>query len=187
MDHKEISAVIASLGLTISAKFVPFSMSRNKGEKSKTLNWTVTLQRNGKDVMTFDYSAGLGHCPSYKRKAPQDFDQHPKHWPVMASEAECESGQEVRSFMGYSRSTGFRCDPKKPINPDTNGVLYSIVMDSSVLDAGGFENWASDYGFDTDSRKAEAIYKQCLEQALQLRAAIGESGIGMLQDAFEDY
>lgn len=64
-----------------------------------------------------------------------------------------------------------------------------------VFAAGGFENWASEYGYDTDSRKAESIYQACLDIALKLRGdialklrgAIGDSGMVELQTAFQDY
>ncbi len=37
------------------------------------------------------------------------------------------------------------------------------------------------------SRKAEAIYRACIETALQLRAGIGEAAMSALRDACQDY
>ena len=60
-------------GLTIEATFVPFSRSRFANTKDKpnvndlSLNWRVSLLCHGKHVLTTDYMAGVGHCPSYKR------------------------------------------------------------------------------------------------------------------------
>lgn len=45
-------AALDALGLTVESVFVPWSRSRNKGEKSPSLNWIVTVKRNGKDVLT---------------------------------------------------------------------------------------------------------------------------------------
>ncbi|TIW00620.1 MAG: hypothetical protein E5V77_09360 [Mesorhizobium sp.] len=65
---------------------------------------------------------------------------------------------------------------RKPIPaPSIGDVLQSLARDSDVLDAGGFESWAADYGYDTDSRAAESIYRACLEIAMKLRAGLGES------------
>jgi hypothetical protein len=184
MDKTEITATLATLGLTVAAKFVPFSQSRNKGEDRKTLNWTVTVQRNGRDVLTTDYSAGVAHCPSYAKPVPRDWEKNPKSWQKDATDFECESGLPAR-FHHWAR--GFRGDTAKPILPDPVDVLYSLAMDSFVLDAGGFEDWASEFGYDTDSRQAESLYRACLEIALKLRAAIGDSGMGLLRDAFSEY
>jgi hypothetical protein len=74
-----------------------------------------------------------------------------------------------------------------PIQPNALDVLHSLAMDSDVLDAGGFESWASDLGYDTDSRKAEQTYRACLDLALKLRAALGDSGLSDLRNAFEGY
>lgn len=185
MDKKQIADVIAALGLTLESTFVPFSKSRNKAEKHKSLNWIVTIKRNGRDVLSTDYSAGIAHCPSYSKKTPAAWDRPARMWPVLVADFETESGFQVAS--PYSTWRGFYADKAKPILPDAVDVFASLTLDSSVLDAGGFEDWASEYGYDTDSRQAEKTYRACLDIALKLRAAIGDSGMGALRDAFEDY
>jgi hypothetical protein len=68
-----LAAAIAKHGLTVDAVFVPFSQSRNKAQKSPSLNWRVTLRRNGKDVLTTDYSSGIAHCSAKANKAPDTY------------------------------------------------------------------------------------------------------------------
>lgn len=60
-------------------------------------------------------------------------------------------------------------------------------MDSDVLESSGFEEWASNFGYETDSRKADSIYRACLEIALKLKAVIGNDGLEQLRLAFQDY
>lgn len=171
-DHAAIDAAIASLGLTIDAQFVQFSKSRNRDEKRPSLNWRVTLKRNGRDVLTTDYSAGCGHTESYKASVKKLGSRNC----IMrddAIRAECETG------IGYASRKHVALEPRD--------VLYSLVMDADVIDAGTFEEWASNYGYDTDSRKAESIYRACLEHALKLRAAIGDAGLSQLRDIFQNY
>jgi hypothetical protein len=184
MDKTEIADVIASLGLTIDATFVPFDQSRNVNEKWRSLNWKVTVKRNGRDVLTTDYSAGIAHCPSYSKKAPAAWDRPARMWPDLVAKFETETGFQAQPYTTWG---GFRADKTKPIKPDTVDVLHSLTLDSSVLDAGGFEDWADEFGYDTDSRSAEATYRACLELALKLRAALGDSGVNLLRDAFADY
>lgn len=176
---------VDALGLTVRAVFVPFSQSRNKDERGNprlSLNWTVTLVANGRDILTTDYSAGAGHCPSYSSKAPAAWNESPRNWQPKACAFECEKGHRAAwsSYLGFG-SIG------KPIEPKPLDVIYSLVQDSSVLDSGGFEEWASELGYDTDSRKAESVYRACLEIALKLRNGIGESGLEALRNAFQDY
>jgi len=171
---ESIEAVAAELGLTLHSEFVPWSKSRNAGEKSPSLNWTVTLRKNSREVLTTDYGAGCGHCPSYQ----QGNSNAPR---AMAVEAECETGYAHRIDGMKPAKT------KSPILPEFADVLHSLASDSDVLDAGGFEEWASDLGYDTDSRKAEATYRACLDIALKLRNALGEQGLATLREAVQDY
>lgn len=171
----DLQATIDKLGLTISAVFVPFSQSRNKGEKSPSLNWLVTVKKDGRDILTTDYSAGCGHCPAYKAKGLGSQYSVMRH---NAIQYECEHGKGAT--LAFPQKPG-------PILPDTIDVLHSLAMDSDVLDAGGFESWAGDLDYDVDSRKAEAIYRACLDIALKLRAALGDAGLMELRTAFQDY
>jgi hypothetical protein len=60
-------------------------------------------------------------------------------------------------------------------------------MDSDVFNYSSFEEWASTFGYDADSRKGESIYRTCLDIALKLRNAIGEDGLQKLREACQDY
>jgi hypothetical protein len=190
---------IESLGLTVESVFVPFSQSRNKDAKLEgftvikdmtkqkaphyTLNWRVTLKRNGRDILTTDYSAGIAHCPSYKIKPPQQWDRPAKDWEFFATEWECEHGKAA----GYSWS-GFY--PKKgalPLLAAPLDVIHSLVMESDAIDYPTYEEWSSCLGYDPDSRSGEATYRACLEIALKLRAAIGDDGLATLREAFAEY
>lgn len=177
-----ILAACTSLGLTLRTEFVPFSKSRHAGEPNLSLNWRVTLERNGRDVLTTDYSAGVAHCPAYKASVANAGNANS----ILRSDAirrEIETGKAVT----FSRSGIAMVQSGKEIRPEAASVIYSLVMDSSVLDAGTFEQWAADCGYDPDSRKAEATHRACLEIALQMRAAIGDAGLETLRTACEDY
>jgi len=59
--------------------------------------------------------------------------------------------------------------------PSSADVLASLVMDASGIDnSTSFEAWATEYGYDPDSRKAEAIYKECLKLAPKVREFLGD-------------
>lgn len=186
MAKAELQAFMERHSVTVSAVFVPWSRSRNKDEKDergnprRSLNWRITIAKGGREILTTDYSAGVGHCPSYNLAAARFPEGQRQKNEVIA--AECEAGykQHVYSFGMSSRK-------REPILPDACDVLASLSMDSSVLDASGFEEWARDLGYDTDSRKAEAIYRACLDIALKLRNGLGESALAELVEAAQDY
>lgn len=65
--------------------------------------------------------------------------------------------------------------------PTLSDVLDCLASDSSGFDnAHSFEEWAGDYGYDTDSRTAEKTYKQIEKQAGQLRSLLGDEAYEQL-------
>jgi hypothetical protein len=182
-------------GVTMTTEFIPLSQSRNKAEKSPTLNWRVTLRKQiggigsemgpvkQYDIITTDYSAGCAHCPSYKFTY-EGGSTHRNNQRDQNTAWECENGLQVRKDK---HTPEMRAGKTIPLIPDLADVLYSLSMDADVLDSGSFENWASELGYDTDSRKAESIYRACLDIALKMRAALGDSALQELRDACQDY
>jgi hypothetical protein len=174
----------------MTAQFVPWSQSLNKAEKHPSLNWIVTIYRTGlrpHAILTTDYCAGSAHAPSYKptfgRRTLEDQERDRR------VEWECEHGH---SSIGVAyEGTAVRVyggnNPAKALAPNMRDVFASLATDSSVLDESSFEDWASSLGYETDSRKAEAIYRAYLDIALKLRNALGENGLTQLRDACQDY
>lgn len=173
--EQTINDVAAKLGLTIKSVFVPFSQSRNKSEKDPSLNWVVSLLKNDRVILTTDYMAGCGHCPSYKQLKMSLMDKE-------AVDYECEHGKKAKYIGGTSHIFGGAA-----IEPKLADVLHSLCLDSDVINYGTFEEWAGDLGYDPDSRKAHKIYKTCLEFAIKLRNGIGDKGLKELCEACQDY
>ena len=78
--------------------------------------------------------------------------------------------KQARGFTLYfSQGFGITHEPK-----------LADVLDCLASDAAGYENastfedWAEEYGYDTDSRKAERMYRTIKRQAEQLRRTIGD-------------
>jgi hypothetical protein len=185
--------------LVVKAEFVPWSKSRSFDEKigrdvsKKNLNWRVTLQKHNDDarfeqnrvidIITTEYSAGIGHAPSYNAK------NMGVRFSMM--HAECLE-KEIETGKFYASSQTDKTLIGKPgkwcaILPDPADVVYSLVQDGSAIDSPTYEDWAADMGFDADSRKGEAIYRQCLEIGLKLRAGLGEENLAKLRELFQDY
>ena len=167
---------IEKYNLRMEAVFVPFRESRNKNEKNKSLNWKVSIFSGSRKILETDYSAGIGHCPAYSKKWESTYEKN------VAIELETSRG--LRSVKKHWTIDSTQVDP---ILPDFKSVLHSLVLDGSAIDAGGFENWAAEFGYDIDSRKAFDTYQACFSTGMNLVNAIGISGYKELQEAFADY
>lgn len=169
--------------LSYAAKFIPQSNSRNAVEKAHSLNWVITLNR-GPHSLTTDYMQGIGHVPGRPSclRMTLFVEENDKH------AAETGRGKWYQCDGTDGQEKGFHMlrDRRIPA-PSLPDVLHSLVMDSTALGYADFETWAEEYGYDTDSRKAESVYKQCLEIGLKLRAMFGDKKLSELRELFQDY
>jgi len=194
--QETLPQAIERLGLSIRAEFVPFSRSRNAKSDARpserSLNWRVTLVRRTlnregdarfNDVLTTDYRAGIFHCPAYK-----GLGWNPR-WTLENAaliEAETETGlAHKKGYGGMARPVPV--NPRRKIEPETDDVIYSLAMDSDVLDYSTFEEWTENLGYDADSRNAESIYRACLEIGLKFRNAMGDADFAALRAAASEY
>lgn len=189
MAREEIIAWMTENGVTVVSEFIPFSKSRNaqprhgRKEPWKSLNWRVTIKRQNRDILTSEYSAGVGHCPSHK--SPRTPGTKP--WPELVDrmcDHEIEYGKTARYMVSVDKVFSMM---EKPILPDPCDVLAGLAMDADVLDYNGFEDWADNYGYDADSRSAEAIYRECIDIALKLRNGLGDDLLKKLHEARQNY
>lgn len=143
-EEKDLDCFIKEHAIDCDATWIPWD-----GCQPYRLRWTITLRVGGRAVRTCEFSAGIGHAPSYPAQVAYD---------------ECRTGLHKGN----------------PIQPQLRDVVYSLAMDARALDYASFEDWAGDFGLDTDSRKAEAMYRECLACGVQLRAALGSEDFGRL-------
>jgi hypothetical protein len=186
--REELSALMVKRGIRIESTFIPWSKSRNapgsdssfafdaksRAKGWRSLNWRVRVERGNPGqyppVLETDYAQGEGHCPAVKHMAmpgPQHRKPHCLDWDK-AVMYELENGREY-SFL-------FQNGRGKPILPPEVDVFACIVGDGyEAINAGSFEDWADNFGLDTDSRKAEKTYNEALRHGLAMRAAFGET------------
>lgn len=177
--RERAEACIASLGLTMTAVFVPQSQSRNKGDRTPSLNWRVTIAKAGTSAtLTTDYMQGIGHLPKYTGR-----ERLYPHAKMERERDAAEHGKVCATLMPSGHWYG-----AKPVPPPTIAdVLHCLVSDADAIDYATFEEWADCFGYETDSRSGEATYRACLTIALQLRSMVGDAGLAALREAFQDY
>lgn len=166
---KEYEELVQSVGLEIKSKFVPFSLSKHSEEENKNLNWKVTLS-SGKKTMNLDFSKGVGHLPY-----PQTSFGVTNYQKRMINEA-IDSAIETgiaRKLTIVDKDVKFLLGNAQFPNPTLQEVLYSLCSNSDVRHYLTYEQWASDFGYDTDSRKGEKIYDSCRKVTADFMQLIG--------------
>lgn len=163
-QHETAAEAVKALGLTVQSTPIPTPQPDAK-PGAWELHWTCTVSKDGRPFLVTPYTAGCGHAPSYREGT---------RWTVGRADAVQRECETMHTRNGA------------PILPNPLDVLYSLALDADAIDHPTFEDWAADYGFDPDSRSAEATYRTCLAHAVALRAALGDDGLRRLQDAFQD-
>jgi hypothetical protein len=128
--------------------------------------WYVTFSRlsGAGHSEDFNYCTGLG----LRKPAPM-----PKH---------------VRAMRPYSteRRNWERANPGTPVAPRAADVLHSLILDSSAVGQ-SFESWCDEFGYDADSRKAEATYRECQKNADKLARVLDRRAREELAELLQDY
>jgi hypothetical protein len=174
-QNEAIQLAILDLGITIESLFVPWSLSRNSGDKFRSLNWKVTFCVKGNKIATTDFSAGEAYCPSYSHCAPD----HRSVDEDNALQRECETGYAWTNLSFPMKG--------KAILPDIKLFLGSFIQDVKAIDFPSFESWADDLYVSPDSRKWLGVYNDCVKIGLAVRAALGEEGLARLKNVFANY
>ena len=165
---------IATLGLKYEARFVPQSYSRNAKEKNPTLNWKITIS-NERGSIDCDYSQGCAHIPGYQQRLGNNYEYSKRVTQT------CETG--VNRLLGLRFDEYNLVKKEKIPPPELADVLHSLALDASALGV-SFDEWCEEFGYDQDSRKAHAIYSDCVDYGHKLRRMLD---LDKLQEALQDY
>lgn len=106
--------------------------------------------------------------------AMADLGDNARHWHITLVNG--KSGNRLRSLK-FSQGSALTAEPTAA------DVLDCLASDaSSVENARDFENWCYEFGYETDSRRAEKIYKTIKAQTVKLKELMGADYKALLFD-----
>lgn len=71
------------------------------------------------------------------------------------------------------------------IEPTRDDILQCIINDYNYTMYTDFDSFCGDMGYDSDSRRAEKIYQECLRQSRKLQSVFSEYEIREMQEIIE--
>ena len=180
--YPELTAYIENLGVAYQAQFVPM-IQPQQTIKYPQLHWAITLTKGG-HTLTTSFMQGQAHILGYKTFHTTPYATRQANEMYRKT---CETGILYNHFSETFRWTRRSIGPKVQPPPSLLDILYCLIQDASVLDLASFESWAQEFGYDADSIKAEATYRTCLQQSLELKNLIGRQALEQLQQFYQDY
>jgi hypothetical protein len=173
-ENETMEQFCHATGVTIEA-----TPSGEPSPYSDTLmdGWTVRLMLEGRTIEQ-KYWRGIGYREWIVIGSVTNLGEVPP-WSARAKESGWRkelNPNNIPRTLGPSGVTVHIAENARyrPIPPTAADVLGCLCSDAQGVDHGEtFEDWASDFGYDTDSRKAERIYHECQSIALRLRGFLG--------------
>lgn len=148
-------------------------------QETKALNAQIAniLQIKGMHIETF--AAGRGEHDSYKyvvriighKTGDYSFD-------YTKGSAHVTDGK---------KDFGGRVYGQQPIPPMPAEVIGCMISDARCADGNTFEDFCSEFGYDTDSRKALEIYLACQDVVHALRRLFTSEMMDQLSNLLGDY
>lgn len=159
-----IQDFVARTGVSMTATPSPSNPNAAGDWHAKAFHFHCTVTRDGESLSTY-YSVGPGIVESWARE----------HGPKRG--AGSHGWRTTREhFIKRPRTldgAAYFDSVKDQFRPDIADLLDCLAMESDVFGYESFEDWAESFGYDTDSRKAEATYKACQTIARDLRRVLG--------------
>lgn len=178
MKTTEQTITLESLGLKCT--IVSQGVSKmNDDDKSPMLAWNAMFTNSRGQSQSFDYFTGLS-CVDWawaeKRKNNQAiFTIHERN--ILGLGAMRWRVKDRKMVSDLAAKIAFLTNFK----PNPIEILWAVAMDCDALDS-SFEDWASDFGYDADSRKAEKIYHACQDNGHKLRKLLSREQIQQLRE-----
>lgn len=159
-----LSRVVSKLGIKLTAthKGLVIPPENTKGDKWEHDLWSVTLSYQGRELTT-EYRTGLGH-----RKMAQGTKK--THNGLTTFYYSLHNG----GTPNYTTTQAAQAGLLVVKTPDVADVVLSLIVDSSCAEH-TFDEWCSEFGYDTDSRKALDTYLKCQENYIKLRQLLGSA------------
>lgn len=153
---EQLEAAFKATGLTAA---IESGHAAIDAENWPHVAFTVRFVRNGETVGSLPWKMGVGLIDWDKVKLPSyDSDSGLVDYMRKRANLKPEASRKIAGrFIG---------EFAKKVSPAE--VLATAARDGEALEM-SFEDWASEYGYDTDSRKAEKVYEGCKESGLAVR------------------
>lgn len=183
MNAPTLAETAAALGFTIEAG----TPTPHNANGWLAIAYPVTLSRHGKPIFSTNYKMGTGHFEkqtlrhiSEPTASPVENTIRKNGFSVIHRLQPKDQNAALEIITSAARI--YKMQPKLA------DVLATLLMDGSPdFDAETFKDWASNYGYDTDSRTAEKMYSECIRTGQAIRRAVTASELETLRTAAAEH
>lgn len=162
-EQQTIEQFIAEHGLTMTSELVPENPNMDDMPKGSQHYYCTIVMESGEKSLSVYYSVGPHIVENWLFK----------HGPKVAWTANegAKRREVLRGRDTFGKKEYFDATRKK-YRPELADLLNCLASDAPGTED-SFEDWAANYGYDEDSRKAENTFRIDCKQARELRYLLG--------------
>jgi hypothetical protein len=177
METDKLQTVAESMGISIVCEFVPYrDYTAEDWKANRMLQWNCRIMRQGYSASpNFDYFQGIGHLG-----ISPFFARH-----LHTNRLSIDMEQRLRVTFATGRYADQRdcCMTRTALVPPTLADVLSCLLMDSIAIGYSFDQFCSEFGYDTDSRKAYDTYNACRDAATRLLQIMSLAELASLQVA----
>lgn len=197
-EQSTVTPEQAGLSLVIiSGPVAGVNVSKHEGKENlwPHIAYEVALMRDGREVWRGPYKLGVGHVKWPGLRAVEDCIFHPGTQGMTSDEMNVLRIHARRQFVKCTpegKNTEARAAAKlakrQKVAPKLDDVAHSLLLDGAAhFDSETFVDWCANYGYDEDSRTAEAAFRTCDETGRTLLRALGRETVDALRNWASNY
>ena len=172
--QKQAEDFLSKTGATLEIKFLKHGYHFADDNEERDI-YECTLSRGSRQYK-FNFGQSLVNSGFYYTMGRQKINIDRKY---LQPEHSKNLIHHIRKDSGYAFMNNGKSDvihyPKEP-------TAYDILACLQKYDVGSFEDFCSDFGYDTDSRKAEKIYISVVHEYTQLCTLFTDSEMQEMQE-----
>lgn len=177
---------LTNLGFSLEASKPAGGVDENNQSDWPHISYSIRLLFKGKPVLSTEYKLGVGHVRIKKARPDgimQPWTERERTLLYTWQSHPHTSFQDKQLQADVAAKLAIQ----QKVAPQLDDVLRSLLMDGEAFfNAQSFEGWADDFGYDKDSRKAEAIYRECDNTGRKLAAAIPADVLAKARELTQD-
>jgi hypothetical protein len=158
--EKQANDFLVKTGTEFSVKFDRFDKYFPEDEEERDI-YLITLKR-GERKYTFTFGQSLYHSGFYWSFATSKTKNYLDRSLLSKKES------EIKSYIKRNMNSGFDNVKNDFIHFPVEPTCYNVFACLEKYDVGSFEDFCAEFGYDTDSKKAEKTYHAVKEEYLNI-------------------
>lgn len=186
-EKRDRAQELAALGFSINILSGPRGEVEKGSRDWPHIAYDVELKYNERRVLLTPYRLGVGHVNQMKPRAGATIA-------VRLSVDEeslllCWQSQPQAEFKDKDlwAAVAAKLAKYQKVSPQLDDVMHSLLLDGDpYFNNESFEDWCGNFGYDTDSRKAEDMYRACCETGRQIMRSVPREVIEQAREIIQD-